>query len=207
MRHAEATTLDDGLVDARLRDCTRVLLDRPDIAEQVWRRIQPHIESEVHVDGSDEARQLGLPAGEPELHGTWRPYGVNPKIRVCKYPGDGRGHFGPHVDAAWHIDAHDQSLCTVNGYLNTIPEGAGGCTRFLVDELPIYKDERGRFTVEDSERSVLGAIRPEEIGMAAVFYHGKMHDSEPLAVGSPSKWIWRTEVMYRRDAGSRPRLC
>ena len=137
----------------------------------------------------------------------WRPYGVNSKIRVCKYPGDGHGHFGPHQDAAWELGPHDRSLLTLNGYLNVLPEGAGGCTRFLVDDLPMYKDERGRFTVEDPASAVLGAVRPEEVGMAALFYHGHMHDSEPLRRGSGPKWIWRTEVMYRREPESAPMLC
>lgn len=96
-------------------------------------------------------------------------------------------------------------MLTVNGYLNTLPDGVGGCTRFLIDDLPMYKDERGRFTVEDPAKSVRGAIRPTT-GTAAVFYHGLMHDSEPLATGSPPKWIFRTEVMYERDYESAPML-
>jgi len=204
MKHVE--NIDHGATDARLRDCTRCTLERPDLAARIWSRLGPLIEESVLVDGSEECRLLGLPAGDEALHGLWRPYAVNPVMRICKYPGAGRGHFGPHQDSAVETSFHDRSLLTVNGYLNELPQGVGGCTRFLVDELGMYQDERGRFTVEDASESVRGAIRPEAPGMAAVFYHGLMHDSEPLSAKAPSKWIWRTEVMYRRDPESAPHL-
>jgi hypothetical protein len=203
MKHVEKQ--ETTTTDARLRDCTRCTLERPDLAERIFKRLLPHLEPEVHVDGSEACRLRGLPAGDEELHGVWRPCGVNPVIRVCCYPGDGRGHFGPHQDAAVEFSRHERSLLTLNGSLATLPEKVGGCTRFLVDELPIYKDERGRFTVEHPEDVVLGAIRPE-VGVAATFFHGLMHDSEPLLEGAPPKWIWRSEVMYRRDPASAPQL-
>lgn len=202
MKHVEKQ--ETTTTDSRLRDCTRCTLERPELAARIFERMRPHLD-EVHVDGSEECRLRGLPAGDEELHGVWTPCGVNPMIRVCRYPGDGRGHFGPHQDAAVEFSRHERSLLTLNGYLATLPEGVGGCTRFLVDELPIYKDERGRFTVEHPEDVVLGAIRPE-MGVAATFFHGLMHDSEPLLEGAPEKWIWRSEVMYRRDPASTPQL-
>ena len=168
--------------DARLRDCTRCELVRPELALRVFERIRPHLEAEVHVDGSEESLHRGLPA-DPELYGLWRPVGVNPTIRVCMYPGSGRGHFGPHVDGAIEVSKHERSLLTLNGYLNALPEGAGGCTRFLVHDMPMYADALGRFTVEDPAASVRAAIRPAEPGMAACFYHGLMHDSELVIFG------------------------
>merc|ERR1719231_826312 len=205
MRHVEVSASGE-LTDARLRDCVRVTLDRPDLAAAVWARLERHLEAEVLVDGSEGARLRGLPSGDEVLHGTWRPYAVNSSFRVCRYPGDGRGHFGPHQDSAIELSPDDRSLLTVNGYCTSLPSGCGGCTRFLIDELPLYKDARGRFTIEDPGASVRAAVCPRE-GGAAVFYHGLMHDSEPLLRGAPAKWIWRTEVMFRRVApasGSAP---
>lgn len=203
MQHVELKTGDSGLTDARLRDSTRCVLVRQELADKMFERLRTHLDAEVVVDGEESSRLLGLPAGDEELHGVWRPCGCNPQIRVAKYPGDGRGHFGPHQDGAIELSPNTRSLLTINGYLNTVPEGMGGCTRFLIDDLPMYKDERGRFTVEDPATSVRGAIRPT-LGTAAVFYHGLMHDSEPLAAGSPPKWIFRTEVLYERTPESAP---
>ena len=205
MTHVEQPGAEGALVDARLRDCTRCTIERPDIAALVWERIRPHLAESVDVDGSDECQKLGLPAEHEKLHGTWRPYGVNPVLRICRYPGAGRGHFGPHADSSVEKSYHDRSLLTINGYLNALPEGVGGCTRFLVDDLGMYQDQRGRFTVKDVA-SVRGAIRPEAPGMAACFFHGLIHDSEPLSADAPAKWIWRTEVMYRRDPETAPAL-
>ena len=33
-----------------------------------------------------------------------------------------------------------------------------------------------------------------------------MHDGEPLKQGSPPKWMFRTEIMYERDAKTAPKL-
>ena len=203
MRHVEVTSVGDK---ARLRDCTRCILIRPELAALMFERLLPSLEPAVVVDGSEEARLRGLPATDEELHGVWRPCGVNPHIRVCRYPGDGRGHFGPHVDGSIEVGPHERSLLTLNGYLNALPEGAGGRTRFLVDEMPMHTDEQGRFTVENPSETVLASIRPEEPGMAAVFFHGLTHDSEPLQEGAPPKWIFRTEVMYRRDPATAPQF-
>ena len=204
MLHVEAGRNGESLTDARLRDCTRVSLQMQDLADRVFARLKPYLPTQVVVDNTEESRLIGLPYGDYSLCGLWRPCGVNPHFRVCKYPGDGRGHFGPHQDSAVTLSKHRRSLLTLNGYLNALPEGLGGCTRFLIDECPLHKDERGRFTVEDPSTQVRASIRPEAPGHAAIFYHGLMHDSEPLREGAPPKWIWRTEVLFERDPASAP---
>ena len=50
---------------------------------------------------------------------------------------------------------------TVNGYLNELPHGVGGRIRFLQGKLGIWKDDQGRFSVEDPETAVTHAVRPE----------------------------------------------
>ena len=90
---------------------------------------------------------------------------------------------------------------TVNGYLNELPHGVGGRTRFLQGKLGIWKDDQGRFSVEDPETAVTHVVRPE-VGAAVVFFHGLLHDGEPCKLDCPPKWIFRTEVMYRRDEAS-----
>ena len=185
--------------DERLRVMERVEIDAPALAATVWERISPLI-GPVAVDGSEECRRLGLPAEDEALHGLWRPCGLNPFLRIARYPGDGRGHFGPHRDGSYEVSLTERSLLTLNGYLADLPEGCGGCTRFLVDELEMHQDEAGRFAVKDVEASVTHKVRPRA-GSAVVFYHGIMHDGEPLAPGAPPKWIFRFDIMFKREGG------
>jgi len=200
---AQLQALEQGLADyqsdKRLRDMDRVEVNMPELAETVWARIESLLPQQVVVDGSDECRRLGLPADDAILHGTWKPLGVNPYLRVARYPGDGRGHFGPHRDGAFEVSPMERSLMTLNGYLADIPHGYGGRTRFLVDDLEIYQDDAtGRFTVRDPATAVTHTVRPEA-GAAVIFFHGLMHDGEPLAAGAPAKWIFRFDILFRRQ--------
>jgi hypothetical protein len=76
--------------------------------------------------------------------------------------------------------------------------GCGGCTRFLVDDLQLFQDAKGRFTVEDPKLAVKHCVRPQ-MGAAVAFYHGQMHDGEPLNEEAPPKWIFRFDVLYMRE--------
>lgn len=183
--------------DDRLRTCSRTEFMDEDLAQQIWTRLQGLVPERVVVD--EDGEEIGLPATEPILYGTWRACGVNPMFRIVKYAGDGVGHFGPHRDGAFEKSLGERSLLTINGYLNELPKGVGGCTRFVNANLEIQTDNLGRFTTPES--AVQHRVRPEA-GAAVVFFHGLMHDGEPLAVGAPPKWLFRTEVMYRRDASS-----
>ena len=63
MRHVENNG-EALTTDARLRDCVRASLDVPELAETVFKRIQPFLEPEITVDGTEESRMLGLPYGD-----------------------------------------------------------------------------------------------------------------------------------------------
>jgi len=181
--------------DDRLRDCARTEVEDIELSERLWRRLEALVPNTVIVD--DDGEEIGLPSSEPVLHGTWRACGVNPLFRIVRYEGNGKGHFGPHRDGAFEKSLTERSLLTINGYLNDLPEDAGGCTRFVDGSLGIHTDDRGRFITPPS--AVTHAVRPEA-GCAVVFFHGLMHDGEQLALGAPPKWLFRSEVMYRREA-------
>jgi hypothetical protein len=193
-----------------LRECGRVELDDDALASTIWERVRPHLPRQLVVcpraeDSEAQPPQAdGLPHGEEAARGTWEPCGINPHFRIVRYAGDGVGHFGPHRDAHVQISADVRSLMTINGYLSEVPIGAGGRTRFLSDELSLFKDERGRFTVERPEEDVLFAFRPSRPGCALVFNHQLLHDGEPLADGAPPKWLIRTDVLFRRQPDGRP---
>ena len=131
-RLSVAQGMADYQSDERLRVMERVEISMPELAATVWERIKALVPQRVVVDGSEASRLIGLPADEVELHGVWRPLGLNPYLRVARYPGDGRGHFGPHRDGAYEKSLTERSLLTLNGYLADLPEGCGGRTRFLV---------------------------------------------------------------------------
>ena len=58
--------------------------------------------------------------------------------------------------------------------------------------------------IRDSD--VLYRVESDQAGKAAVFFHGLMHDGEPLAEDSPPKWIFRTLVLYKRDPETAPTM-
>lgn len=186
--------------DSRYRDSVSVSVDDEEMADRVFERIRQHLPQEVRVD--ERCRNDGLRHSGKDLYGTWTPCGLNRTWRVACYPG--RGHFGPHRDGCRTEDRHRRSLLTINGYLTDRPVGFGGATRFVRDDLAVYKDDRGLVTTP--EEAVTHRVEADRAGKAVVFFHDLMHDGEPLREGSPPKWLFRTEVMYRRDPESAPQM-
>lgn len=178
-----------------LRDCLRAELDDPRLAARVFARLQPIIPREVVVGNGTVPFGIKKSA---ELEGTWRPVGCNPHWRIACYPG--RGHFGPHRDGDFVETPDRRSLLTVNGYLNPLPRGQGGATRFLKDDTPMYQDELGRHIAPPG--AVEYSVHPDEAGMATVFFHDLLHDGEELVEGCPHKWIFRTDVIFERLPGT-----
>ena len=113
--------------------------------------------------------------------------------RIACYPG--KGHFGPHRDGDYVKDEHHRSFITINGYLTDRPRGFGRATRFVKDNIDVYRsDQNGILTT--SEEDVLHRVEADKAGKAVVFLHDLMHDGEPLKAGSPPKWLFRSEVMF-----------
>jgi len=201
-RAIEADILDkQQLSDTRHRDSIGVTLDDPELAERVWNRLKDHIPQKVVVE--EDCSNAGLVNSKKDIIGTWRPYGLNFKWRVVCYPG--KGHFGPHRDSCYQVDAHHRSLLTVNGYLTDRPTGYGGATRFLnQDDVGVYMNEHGKIT--SPEDTILYRVEADKAGKAVIFFHDHMHDGEPLKEGSPPKWLFRSEVMFERDPDTAPKL-
>jgi hypothetical protein len=142
------------------------------LSKLLWARLKPFYETTTITD--DEGHK-------------WTAHSLNPVFRFCRYE-DGDG-FGPHVDGRRLISLDLQSFMTVNIYLNTVPDLAGGATRVLSSPSSPMWDESDKF-------EVLGAIRPVE-GMAAVFRDSLFHDGEILKEGE--KFLLRTDVVFERD--------
>lgn len=120
---------------------------------------------------------------------TWEAFGLNERWRLARYsPGD---VFQRHCDACYFASSTEQSMFTVNVYMNGGFEG--GRTRFYGDP----KKRQCTGTVRDTE--VVYACVPKP-GMALVFRQPQgaylLHDGEKL--GSGRKYLFRTDVMYRK---------
>lgn len=193
-----------GLVECSgpVRECEEVELHEPALAALLWERARTHVPAEVRVDSSCP-EELGLPVHDEELHGVWHATGVNPRIRIVRYPGHGRGHCGPRRDGAFELSSSERSLLTLLAYLSALPPGVGGRTRLLRSDLPLYRDAHGRFGVESAAESVTLAFRPEAAGCGLCMYHERLRDAEALARDAPPVWVLQTEVMYARTSPTR----
>ena len=128
----------------------------------------------VMVDDLEQARWLWarLAPFVPARLGPWRAVGVNERFRYYRYdPGQ---YFRWHGDGAFIRSEVERSLYTAMVYLND--ECDGGTTDF-------------RDGVSVAPRR----------GMGLVFEHHLVHQGAPVARGR--KYVLRTDVMYRRDAG------
>ena len=109
-----------------------------------------------------------------EIH-AMRLSGINERLRCYEYQVGQR--FAPHSDGAFIRDEIEQSWYTFMVYLNE--EFEGGETVFFVEP----------------EKS----IKPQT-GMGLLFQHPIIHEGAEVTNGT--KYVIRTDLMYRRQAGS-----
>jgi len=83
------------------------------------------------------------------------------------------------------------------------PDGQhdGGATRFLRIDGCLTEDNYLR---PAAEGQLLASVPPEPGSCILLFQPGLLHEGEDLRAGE--KHILRTDVMFRRDADTRPRL-
>jgi hypothetical protein len=132
------------------------------LADAMWARIETFVPKRLVLDGSE-----------------WESVGLNETWRFSKYsPGD---EFKIHLDGKFLRNQNEQSMFTVNAYMNADFEG--GLTRF-------YNAERDR---------VVGSVKPA-IGLCLIFRQPPgarlSHDGEIVTSGI--KYLARSDVMYRR---------
>jgi hypothetical protein len=102
---------------AAFRNADTLELRSPELAAELWRRLQHHCRATVTL--SEEEAERGQ-AGE------WRACGVNEQLLFARYPRG--GHFAPHTDGSSVSSFNERSLFSVIVYL-THCEG-GGTTLF-----------------------------------------------------------------------------
>jgi predicted 2-oxoglutarate/Fe(II)-dependent dioxygenase YbiX len=96
----EAATVGDVIV-TQMRNNARVILDDPELAEDLWARVRPFL---------------------PQV-GGWEAVGLNDRFRFYRY--DQAESFAPHYDGSFSRGADEESRLTFMVYLNEACEGGG----------------------------------------------------------------------------------
>jgi hypothetical protein len=141
----------------------RLITNDQSLTDVMWNRIKPFVPSKVIIENDE-----------------WEPIGLNECWRLSKYhPGD---KFGCHYDASFARSNIEESIFTVNAYMNS--EFKQGRTRFYDklrngNEIAAIKGEAG---------SCLIFMQPPGDKLA--------HDGEEVTGGL--KYLFRSDVMYRR---------
>lgn len=126
-----------------------------------------------------------LPARLHHQGRTWHLDSLNPRFRACRYRG-GQA-FAIHRDGPWVPEPRRRSLLTVMLYLADPAGYAGGETCFW----------------SDARRSEAQAVFRPAAGQALVFAHSRWHEGRPVHAGT--KWVLRTDVVYRSEGRARDR--
>jgi 2OG-Fe(II) oxygenase superfamily len=100
----------------QLRNRTRVITDRPDLAASIWEQM-----SDWLIDNYGEITD--------NLGDVWECSGINERFRLIKYKGG--DNFNVHEDGVYWKEWNERSFVTFMVYLNDVEEEDGGATHFL----------------------------------------------------------------------------
>ncbi|KAL9112485.1 MAG: hypothetical protein Q9227_003327 [Pyrenula ochraceoflavens] len=164
-----------------IRDCGRIIWDSPEIAEKLWKRIEPLIDPSI-LTLTDKARVTGN--GPVKRKEIWRATRLNERLRFLKY--EKGQYFHEHCDGSYVTpDGKEMSFVTVHVYLNggdqdSAPERLqGGSTKFISMDFGHEIDVNPR------------------MGSVLVFQHrGLLHSGDEVKSGV--KYTLRTDLMYEK---------
>jgi predicted 2-oxoglutarate/Fe(II)-dependent dioxygenase YbiX len=153
------------------RNNRRLVLDDPSRSEALYARLL----SRVTIDRLVR-----------DAHGRrWRPTGVNPRLRYCRYePGEA---FHLHQDGVRHERDGRRSWLTFMIYLDDPDRFEGGETRFFA---------HGPEGDANGDNPVLLSLRPPR-GSLIVFDHGLWHDGAEVLAGV--KHVLRSDLLFAAD--------
>jgi WD40 repeat protein len=145
----------------------------------------------AHADALYARLMTRVTAGalERDANGRhWRPSGVNPRLRYCRYePGEA---FHLHQDGVRHESDGRRSFLTFMIYLDAPTHFEGGATRFFA-----YGPGGN---AESDSNPVLLELRPAQ-GSLIVFDHRLWHDGAEVLAGT--KHVLRSDLLFAADPG------
>ena len=156
------------------RNNRRLVLDDPSRTEALYARLLTRMTMDALVCVAHGRR--------------WRPTGVNPRLRYCRYePGEA---FHLHQDGVRHERDGRRSLLTFMIYLDDPDRFEGGETRFFA---------HGPEGDANGDNPVLLSLRPPR-GSLIVFDHGLWHDGAEVLAGV--KHVLRSDLLFAADAAA-----
>eukprot|EP01124_Arcella_intermedia_P009798 TRINITY_DN163_c0_g1_i2.p1 TRINITY_DN163_c0_g1~~TRINITY_DN163_c0_g1_i2.p1 ORF type:complete len:302 (-),score=60.70 TRINITY_DN163_c0_g1_i2:55-960(-) len=171
------------------RDADTIECMHTELADLLWKRMEPFIEQTVTMSEDSQYWQT-------DLRGSWYAKSINENLLFGRYKKD--GHFAPHTDGCTTLDFNHRSMYTVIVYLNT-PLSGGRTLMYQDDQLHNLNLIDGLYT--GSNEYLIDSVHAKT-GSVLLFYHSIVHEGERLGEGS-EKYIIRTDVMYKRE----PPLC
>ena len=199
------------------RDADTLEVKSPILADGLWQRVKDTLstkERNICIAEDDQDN----PQWERELPGEWLPTTFNHDLLFAKYPSGGA--FAPHTDGRAIHDFNRRSFDSVIVFLNDIPAGCGGGTRFYTNEalrrLQFVGGEgdggdggggggeygnscnstepAGRWSASAEYISL--EVQPRA-GRVLVFDQALVHEGIP-PLNTHLKYIIRSDVMYQR---------
>jgi len=179
------------------RNADTIEVDNLSICTKIWSRIDRYVKSLTlsfaELDDGTENWKVDLP-------GIWSPDNLNKDLLFAKYPSS--GSFSPHTDGNAVHSFNYRSFFSVIIFLNTIPDGAGGGTKFYQQSATsslVFIGDETRWSAPSE--LCLGEVLPVA-GRFLLFDQTLVHEGVPP---SPpfEKYIIRSDIMSIRT----PAVC
>ena len=180
------------------RDADTIEMNSAALGQVLWDRLQLRLAIDDHPPLISP--RAVSEADDGELAGVWTATSpLNHDLLFAKYPSE--GSFAPHTDGRAIHHFNRRSFQSVIIFLNDVPDGCGGGTRFYTDSAltQLQRDAQGRWTADPTlvEFEVL-----PRAGRILIFDQELVHEGVPPTSGH-EKYIIRSDVMYSRS----PAVC
>jgi hypothetical protein len=168
----------------------RATIWTPGLAEQVWKKIEPFLATEVMGEKDLTDWWQG-----DKKRCQWKPIGVSPMMRCMRY--EKGGEHWAHYDAGFiYPNDNYRTLKSVVIYLTT--SDVGGSTRFIDDkqaDIPVWERDHDDWLRESRDDEVIFKS-PSIEGNVLIFNHRVCHDVEVFGDVGRSRVIIRTDILY-----------